>query len=70
MGSVQWVYANGCNWVTLDANSQRYIEALWSKNSSDWISCQTFAASAVYIDMSQMALICNGYAYTIARRRS
>jgi hypothetical protein len=68
--SVQWVYANGCSWIELDRFAQKHIEALWDHNSSAWVSCQAFPTSAVYVDVAQMALFCNGYAYTIARRRS
>ncbi|GAA5812394.1 hypothetical protein MFLAVUS_005846 [Mucor flavus] len=70
MGSVQWVYANGCNWITLDGSAQNHIEALWKQNTSAWVSCQAFPSSAVYVDIAQMALFCNGFAYTIARRRN
>lgn len=69
MASVQWVYANGCNWVTLDAIAQRHIENLWAKNSSSWIESTSFRG-AVYIDIDQMLLLCNGMSYSIARRRT
>jgi hypothetical protein len=69
MASIQWVYANGSQWVVLDKSAQFSIEQLWSRNSSSWIRCNTFSA-AVYVDVSQMALICNGYSYTILRRCS
>ncbi|KAI8088313.1 hypothetical protein BDF21DRAFT_491366 [Thamnidium elegans] len=38
MGSIQWVYANGCNWITLDRSAQNHIEALWKQNTSAWRS--------------------------------
>ncbi|GAN05113.1 hypothetical protein MAM1_0082c04582 [Mucor ambiguus] len=69
MPSVQWVYANGCNWVTLDSVAQQHIENLWSLNSSSWIQSQSFKGP-VYIDIDQMLLLCNGTAYSIARRRT
>ena len=69
MASVQWVYANGSSWITLDSAAQRHIESLWSHNASSWIESVTFT-SPVYIDMDQMALLCGGVSYTIARRRS
>lgn len=69
MASIQWVYANGSQWVALDKSAQFSIEQLWNRNSSNWITCNTFKTAA-YVDFSQMAIICNGYAYTILRRRS
>ncbi|KAG2230839.1 hypothetical protein BDF21DRAFT_432161 [Thamnidium elegans] len=69
MGSVQWVYANGSAWVALDTAAQQHIESLWCHNASSWIQCQLFH-SPVYVDIDQMSLICNGMAYTIARRRA
>lgn len=69
MGSVQWVYANGCNWIALDITAQKHIESLWSHNASSWIESRSFP-TAVYVDISQMCLLCNGMSYTIARRRS
>lgn len=68
MSAVQWVYANGCNWVTLDAVAQKHIESLWSHNTSSWIQSQSFRCP-VYIDIDQMVLMCNGIAYSIARHR-
>ncbi|GAN00819.1 hypothetical protein MAM1_0002c00243 [Mucor ambiguus] len=65
--AIQWVYANGSQWVPLDSKAQNKIEALWSNNYSTWIDCRAFQ-TAVYIDLDQMALLCNGYSYTIARR--
>ncbi|KAI9365732.1 hypothetical protein BD770DRAFT_336213 [Pilaira anomala] len=70
MASVQWVYANGCNWIKLDGTAQQQIEALWKHNSSAWVSCQAFPSSAVYVDIEQMTLLCNGFSYTIARCRN
>ncbi|KAI8069120.1 uncharacterized protein B0P05DRAFT_551631 [Gilbertella persicaria] len=69
MPSVQWVYANGCNWVTLDPVAQNQCECLWSHNSSSWIQSNSFT-SPVYIDIGQMVLLCNGVSYSIARRRA
>ncbi|KAI7906045.1 uncharacterized protein BX663DRAFT_498590 [Cokeromyces recurvatus] len=69
MAAVQWVYANGCNWITLDSTSQRYIENLWSHNSSSWIQSQSFQCP-VYVDIDKMLLMCNGMSYCIARRRT
>jgi hypothetical protein len=69
MAAIQWVYANGCNWVTLDALAQSHIESLWSSCGSSWIQTRSFR-SPVYIDISQMLLMCNGTAYSIARRRT
>ncbi|OBZ88353.1 hypothetical protein A0J61_03606 [Choanephora cucurbitarum] len=68
MGSVVWVYANGCNWVMLDPVAQNQCESLWSHNSSSWIQSNSFD-SPVYIDIGQMVLLCNGVSYSIARRR-
>ncbi|KAI8641880.1 hypothetical protein BD408DRAFT_417559 [Parasitella parasitica] len=68
MPSVQWVYANGCNWVILDSVAQKHIENLWSLHFSSWIQSQSFKCP-VYIDIDQMLLLCNGTAYSIARRR-
>jgi hypothetical protein len=67
MASVQWLYANGSQWVALDKSSQSTIEQLWSRNSSSWINCNTFR-TAVYVDVPQMTLTCNGYSYTIFRQ--
>lgn len=67
--TIQWVYANGSSWVTLDAAAQKHIESLWSHNSSSWIQSQSFY-SPVYVDIGQMLLMCNGMSYTIARRRA
>ncbi|KAI8988568.1 hypothetical protein BDF20DRAFT_813445 [Mycotypha africana] len=67
--SVQWVYANGCNWVVLDALAQQHIESLWSQNGASWIQSRSFRAP-IYVDISQMVLLCNGTSYTIARRRT
>lgn len=69
MATVQWVYANGSAWVALDAAAQKHIESLWSHNTSSWIQSQLFH-SPVYVDIDQMALLCNGMSYTIARRRA
>ncbi|KAI8988565.1 hypothetical protein BDF20DRAFT_815062 [Mycotypha africana] len=69
MATVQWVYANGCNWVTLDALAQQHIENLWHHNSSSWIQSKSFNRP-VYIDIEQMLLLCNGMSYSIARRRA
>lgn len=69
MATVQWVYANGCSWVTLDATAQQDIESLWEFNASNWIQSRSFR-SPVYVDISQMLLMCDGMSYSIARRRS
>ncbi|KAI8069089.1 uncharacterized protein B0P05DRAFT_551534 [Gilbertella persicaria] len=69
MGSIQWVYANGSSWVTLDSLAQSHIESLWSHNSSSWIQSQSFRCP-VYVDIGQMMLMCNGTCYSIARRRA
>lgn len=68
MTTIQWVYANGCTWVTLDSSAQQDIESLWEYNASSWIKSRSFR-SAVYVDISQMILMCEGMSYTIARRR-
>lgn len=67
--AIQWVYANGSQWVPLDSKAQNKIEMLWSSNYSTWIDCRAFH-TVVYVDLDQMALICNGYSYTIARRKN
>jgi hypothetical protein len=64
--SPQWVYANGCNWVTLDDVTQYHIETLWNQNGSNWIQSKSFHCP-VYVDIGQMVLVCNDQAYTIAR---
>ncbi|OBZ88346.1 hypothetical protein A0J61_03603 [Choanephora cucurbitarum] len=69
MPSVEWVYANGCTWVTLDPIAQQHIESLWSMNSSSWIESQFFQCP-VFIDIDKMLLMCNGLSYSIARRRA
>jgi hypothetical protein len=68
MASVQWVYANGSSWVTLDALAQNQIESLWSHNGSNWIQTSSFG-TPVYVDISHMCLLSQGISYTIARRR-
>jgi hypothetical protein len=67
MGSIQWVYANGSSWITLDPLAQRHIESLWSHNASNWIQTTSFRYP-VYVDVSQMCLVMGGYSYAIARR--
>lgn len=69
MPSVQWVYANGCNWIVLDSIAQSQIECLWAQNGSSWIQSRSFT-SPIYVDISQMVLMCDGTAYSIARRRT
>ncbi|KAI9335580.1 hypothetical protein BD770DRAFT_332438 [Pilaira anomala] len=64
--SIQWVYANGSVWVTLDIDAQHHLESLWSYNSSSWIQSQIFRCP-VYVDMDRMSIICNGESYSIAR---
>jgi hypothetical protein len=66
MAAIQWVYANGCNWVVLDAVAQNHIESLWYQNGSNWIQSKSFQCP-VYVDIGQMVLMCNGQSYTIAR---
>lgn len=66
MTSVQWVYANGCSWITLDPVAQSQIESLWHQNGANWIQSQSFQCP-VYADIGQMVLMCNGLSYTIAR---
>jgi hypothetical protein len=63
----QWVYANGSCWVPLDMAAQSDIEELWSRNAANWINSTTFP-SAVYVNISEMILIHNIDAYTIARK--
>jgi hypothetical protein len=68
MVSVQWVYANGSSWVTLDRSAQTQIETLWSRDASNWINSSSFQGP-VYVDTSEMLLMCAGLSYAIARRR-
>lgn len=65
--AVQWVYANGHLWITLDIQAQRQIEVLWARDGANWISSNSFR-SPVYVDTSEMVLMVDGIAYTIARR--
>lgn len=65
----QWVYASGSQWVPLGSKTQKKIEMLWSSNYSTWIGCSAFHA-VVYIDLDHMALIYNGFSYTIARHEN
>lgn len=68
MASIQWAYANGSCWVPLDQNAQSDIEALWKRNASYWIRCTSLSrTSPVYVDISQMVMLCDGIAYTIVR---
>lgn len=69
MAAIQWVYANGCNWIALDAVAQTHIEGLWLQNGASWIQSKTFG-SPIYVDISQMILMCDGMSYSIARRRT
>jgi hypothetical protein len=70
MTCIQRVYANGSYWVALDRTAQSDIETLWSINSSYWILCPSVFKNAVYVDVKKMVMLCNGYSYTIARRRA
>ncbi|KAI9362745.1 hypothetical protein BD770DRAFT_381687 [Pilaira anomala] len=65
--AVQWVYANGSTWVTLDVNAQYQIETLWTRDASSWIDSASFRGP-VYVDTSEMVLMFGGLSYTIARR--
>jgi hypothetical protein len=67
MAAVQWIYANGSTWVSLDIGAQHQIEQLWSNNSSSWIDCRTFPGGA-YVDFNVMEIKFNNYGYAIARR--
>lgn len=67
--SVQWVYATGSSWVTLDQSAQSQIETLWKRDASNWINSSSFRGP-VYVDTSEMILMYAGYSYAIARRRS
>ncbi|KAG2196752.1 hypothetical protein INT47_009643 [Mucor saturninus] len=69
MAAVQWVYANGSNWVPLDVTTQQLIEQLWFNNRSAWIDCRTFSGRA-YVDFDAMQICFNSLEYTFARRRS
>lgn len=70
MTSVQWVYANGSNWFQLDPKAQVQIENLWSTNATTGIVySQTFLAN-VNVSFSEMALVFDGFEYTIARLTS
>lgn len=66
--AVQWVYATGSAWVTLDRNAQSQIETLWSRDASSWIESSSFRGP-VYVDTSEMLLMSAGLSYAIARRR-
>lgn len=66
MSYVEWVYANGRNWMTIDDVDRRHIESLWTHNGANWIQKKSFRYP-VYVDIDQMVLLCNGVAYTIAR---
>ncbi|KAI8891320.1 hypothetical protein K501DRAFT_166692 [Backusella circina FSU 941] len=67
---VQWVYANGSSWVSLDPRAQAQLEQLWSINSSYWIQSDNFNFKGpLYADIGQMCIVYNGMTYTIARRR-
>lgn len=67
--AIEWIYADGGQWVTFDKIAQSNIECLWSNNSSSWITCQSFQV-AVYVDIAQMTLICNGRSHSIVRLTS
>lgn len=68
MARVQWLYANGSCWLPLDRIAQRDIEVLWKRNASYWIRCPSLSKTdSIYVDISEMVMIYNGYAYTIAR---
>lgn len=66
--TVQWVYAAGSAWVTLDSATQNLIESLWKRDVATWINSQTFQGP-VYVDTSEMVIHYNDYLYTIARRK-
>ncbi|GAN09434.1 hypothetical protein MAM1_0267d08961 [Mucor ambiguus] len=65
--AVQWVYANGSTWVTLDLSAQYQIESLWSRDASSWINSDSFRGP-VYVDTSEMVLMFGGLSYVICRR--
>lgn len=66
--AVQWVYANGSSWITLDKYAQSQIETLWSRDASSWIDSPSFRGP-VYVDTSEMVLMVDGLQYVIARRK-
>lgn len=69
MAAIEWVYNAGSAWAPLDRYTQQTIEALWSQNGASWIqSSPSFGGHSVFIDTSQLILMCSGYSYTIARR--
>lgn len=67
MAEVQWIYANGSSWVSLDILAQQQIEQLWANHNSAWINCRTFPGGA-YVDFDTMEIKFNDYVYAIARR--
>ncbi|KAG1048230.1 hypothetical protein G6F55_010439 [Rhizopus delemar] len=66
---IQWIYANGSTWVSLDAATQQQIEVLWSRHGSSWIHSNSFDGP-VYVDTTEMLLMAGGYSFVIARRKN
>jgi hypothetical protein len=65
-----WVYANGSNWVPLDAVTRTRIEILWQMDADPtWIYSPTFFTN-VLIDIGRrrMTLTCGEIEYTIGRQ--
>ncbi|GAA5809584.1 hypothetical protein MFLAVUS_002995 [Mucor flavus] len=68
MERVQWVYANGCNWISLDERAQDQIERLWVTGANTGTVYSVTFSSNVSIDFLQMILKFNDdLIYTIAR---
>lgn len=68
MERIQWVYANGCNWINLDERAQDQIEQLWVSGAVTGTVYSVTFSSNVSIDFSQMILKFNDdLIYTIAR---
>lgn len=67
--SIQWVYATGSSWITLDQAAQIQIESLWKHDASNWVVSSWFQGP-VYVNTSEMVLMFAGYSYAIARRKS
>ncbi|KAI8891313.1 hypothetical protein K501DRAFT_166463 [Backusella circina FSU 941] len=66
---IQWVYANGSEWIPLDPRAQYHIEQLWNTNSSYWIQSDSRNFNGpIYVDISNMCLLFNRNAYSIARQ--
>ncbi|KAG1469714.1 hypothetical protein G6F54_014555 [Rhizopus delemar] len=66
---IQWIYANGSTWGSLDAATQQQIEALWSRHGSSWIPSHSFEGH-VYVDTTEMLIMAGGYYFVIARRKN